>query len=111
MSAMDVGRYAAFHLAIARGEVAELRDDITTIYEAPSGSDYALGWLVTKRDWAGGKAIMHAGSNTMFYTVIWLAPKKNFAIVVMTNVGGQGIAEKCDRIAGVLIEGISSGKW
>jgi hypothetical protein len=43
-------------------------------------NDYALGWIVLKRSWANGRALMHNGSNTMFYVVVWMAPDKNCAV-------------------------------
>lgn len=49
--------------------------------------DYALGWLVVNRAWAGGKALAHTGSNTMYFANLWIAPKKNFAMLVCTNMG------------------------
>jgi Beta-lactamase class C and other penicillin binding proteins len=49
--------------------------------------DYALGWMVLKRPWANGRALMHNGSNTMFYVVVWMAPEKNCAVIVASNIG------------------------
>ena len=37
---------------------------------------YALGWKVLNRPWANGRALMHNGSSTMFYVVVWMAPDK-----------------------------------
>jgi CubicO group peptidase (beta-lactamase class C family) len=69
-----------------------------------AGGDYAMGWVVTSRPWGGGKVLNHNGSNTMFYTVIWLAPIKDFAVVVCTNVGGDGAAKASDLAAWRIIE-------
>src|SRR5207248_11347893 len=49
--------------------------------------DYALGWVALKRAWANGRALMHNGSNTMFYVVVWMAPEKNCAVIVASNIG------------------------
>lgn len=106
MSVLDLARYAAFHLAVARGEVAELKARIEELYTPPEGSPYALGWLVAERSWAGGKVLNHAGSNTMFYAVVWIAPEKSMAFIVCTNIGdreGNKVAEGCDRAVGELI--------
>jgi hypothetical protein len=51
------------------------------------GGDYALGWEVVDRDWAGGKALTHTGSNTMYLALAWVAPIKDFAILLCTNEG------------------------
>jgi len=77
------------------------------IYEAmqmpASHSDYGYGWIVVNRPWAGGKALTHAGSNTMNYCVCWLAPAKKFGILVCTNQGGNATFKACDAAASALI--------
>jgi hypothetical protein len=49
---------------------------------------------------------MHNGSNTMWYAVMWLAPNKQFAVLIATNVGGDAAATGCDDVAAAMI-----GKW
>lgn len=106
LSILDCARYAGFHLQAAQGKVADLRPYRRALYSPPKGSNYALGWIVTERPWAGGKVLTHAGSNTMFFTVIWIAPERDFACVVATNVGDRGstVAQGCDAVVGELIE-------
>jgi CubicO group peptidase (beta-lactamase class C family) len=106
MSILDLARYAAFHLAAAQGKVASLRPFQTALYEPPENSAYALGWKVEKHDWAGGNALTHAGSNTYFFAVIWIAPARDFACVVATNIGDHGniVAMKCDLVVADLIK-------
>ena len=106
MSILDLARYAAFHMQAARGEIPELKQYIAALYTPPEGSEYAAGWLVLERDWAGGKALTHAGSNTMFHALIWIAPEKEYAFVVATNLGDREnvTAEKVDRVIGQLIK-------
>jgi hypothetical protein len=65
--------------------------------------DYALGWIVLQRPWAKGRALMHNGSNTMFYVVVWLAPEINCAVVVASNIGVDDAFEGCDEVAANLI--------
>ena len=106
LSILDCALYAAFHLQAARGEIPELRPYRTALYTAPKGSPYAMGWIVQERKWAGGKVLTHSGSNTMFYTVIWIAPERNIAFVVATNVGDRGdlVSSACDTVVGDLIQ-------
>ncbi|MCX7826058.1 MAG: beta-lactamase family protein [Verrucomicrobiae bacterium] len=100
----DLARYAAFHLRAGRGEPALLKPaSFEKLHTPPAGQDYAFGWIVCQRGWAKGKALTHNGSNTMFYTVLWLAPRKQFAVLVGTNLGGQGATEGCDRAAAALV--------
>jgi CubicO group peptidase (beta-lactamase class C family) len=65
--------------------------------------DYAGGWIVTERPWAGGLALTHAGSNTMWYCNVWIAPKKNFAVLIATNDGAEPVAQAADDGVGLLI--------
>ena len=74
----DLAKYAAFHMAGERGESKLLTAaSFKKLHTIVAGNeDYALGWMVLKRSWANGRALMHNGSNTMFYVVVWMAPEK-----------------------------------
>lgn len=50
---------------------------------------YGLGWVLTKRSWAGGMAFQHTGSNTMNYANVWMAPQKNRAYLACVNQGDE----------------------
>jgi hypothetical protein len=67
-----------------------------------TGSNYACGWVVLKRGWARGNALMHNGSNTMWYVVMWLAPERNFSVVVATNIAGTDAEQGCDEAASAM---------
>ena len=67
------------------------------------------GWLVVSRPWAGGRALTHSGSNTMWYCTVWVAPARDFAVMVTTNQGDGGAAGACDEAVGQLI-GIAQQK-
>ena len=60
--------------------------------------------MVAERPWAGGKAITHTGSNTMFHAVVWIAPNRDFAAVAMCNYGEQEGFRKCDEAIALLIK-------
>lgn len=70
-------------------------------------SDYAFGWISCERNWAGTgndkKAFTHAGSNTMWYSVVWIAPKKDFAVLICCNLGGPLAQKGTDEAVGKLI--------
>ncbi|HEX4083865.1 MAG TPA: serine hydrolase domain-containing protein [Chthoniobacteraceae bacterium] len=71
----------------------------------PPDGDYGYGWLIADRDWAGGKALNHAGSNTMNFADCWLAPNRKFGVLAVTNEGGDTEAfPACDEAVGWLIE-------
>jgi len=78
--------------------------------EPPFGGNYALGWGLHERDWAGGKALTHAGSNGMNYCVVWVAPEKNFAVLAATNRGGDGAPEGLDRVCSETIKKFLAAK-
>jgi CubicO group peptidase (beta-lactamase class C family) len=73
----------------------------------PPGQEYAGGWIVTKRPWAGGRALTHSGSNTTWYCTVWIAPDKDFAILLATNTGAETVAKAVDNGIGLLI-GVNS---
>lgn len=101
-SVSDFAKYARFHLGI---EPEKLLSEKTmkTLHTPAGGTDYAMGWVVTERKWAGGKVFMHVGTNTMFHAVMWVAPEKNFAAVSLCNFGGEEGFQKCDEIIAYLI--------
>jgi CubicO group peptidase (beta-lactamase class C family) len=101
----DLAKYAAFHMAGERGESKLLKaESFKKLHTAiADNDDYALGWIVLKRSWANGRALMHNGSNTMFYVVVWMAPDKNCAVIVASNIGVDEAFEGCDEAAGKLI--------
>jgi len=108
----DWGAFVADVLRGARGEKALLRaSTYRTILTPPSGGDYALGWIVAEREWGGGKVLNHVGSNTMNLANVWIAPRRDFALLVCINRGLDSF-EASDRAMGELIrwwEGRSRG--
>jgi len=68
---------------------------------APGEEPYAMGWIIAdNQPWAGGPALTHAGSNTMWFAVAWLAPAKDFAVLIACN---QANAEACNDACLALI--------
>ncbi len=89
-SMADWSKFVALHLQAARGESRLLKQESFQKLHAPRGNDkdeYALGWIVADRPWAGGQVLTHNGSNTHWFVVTWLAPKKNMAFMAASNVG------------------------
>ena len=105
-SVIDLARYAAWHVRGAKGRAPLLRPESfeklhTAIYKEDA---YAMGWSVASRPWAKGEALTHTGSNNQWYTVIWLAPERDFAVVVNANIGGDKAFQACDDLAGAAIQ-------
>jgi len=101
----DWGKFVADMLRGLGGEKALLRPETyQKLRTPPFGGDYALGWLTVERDWGGGTVLTHSGSNTMNYAVVWIAPARGFAVLVVCNRGGQAAFKACDEAASKLIQ-------
>jgi len=104
MSFGDWAKFVAEHLAGRKGRGKLLK---TSTYErlhtaAQEGNPYAFGWLDLERGW-GGRVLNHNGSNTMNYSVAWLAPEKDFALLACTNQGSEDCRKALDDVVGMLI--------
>jgi CubicO group peptidase (beta-lactamase class C family) len=104
-SIADWARFVQCVLTAARGEEGFLpQTEIQLLKEPPFGGRYTLGWGIAERSWAGGKVLQHAGSNGMNYCVVWIAPRRNFAVLAATNCGGDKAPDGLDRICASLIK-------
>jgi CubicO group peptidase (beta-lactamase class C family) len=54
----------------------------------PASGRYALGWGELDVEWAPGPLLYHGGSNGKNLAHIWVEPKRDAALVLMTNIGG-----------------------
>jgi CubicO group peptidase (beta-lactamase class C family) len=93
-------RYAGWH---ASRNALLSRASFERLHTPPTGAEYAMGFYVTERGWAGGKALMHTGSNTMNFAVMWIAPAKEFAVVAATNSATREAEQACDDACAALI--------
>lgn len=114
LSLPDWAKYASFHIHGERGDLPadakpHLSADSFAKLHTPAGADakpddgYAMGWGVMRRDW-GGRVLTHSGSNTMWFATVWLAPEKDFAVLVATNVGGDEAQKGTDEAAWAMIQ-------
>ncbi len=102
----DLARFVQTHLQGEKTGGLLRPETFRKLHTPPEGSDYACGWVVVRRGWAGGKALTHNGSNTMWYVVMWLAPEKDFAVIAATNIAGPDAEKGCDEAASAMIK-----KW
>jgi len=101
----DWARFIRDQLRGSRGEPALLEaSSYKTLHTPPFGGDYALGWMVLERSWGGGKVLHHGGCNTMNFANVWVAPERDFAVLVCINQGGDRAFEATDEVVGKLIE-------
>ena len=104
MSILDFARWAGWNAgegkrnpALVKPEtMRKLHTPVITMPErkdaapgTPPGGKYALGWGELTVDWAPYPLLYHGGSNGMNLAHIWLDTKRDFAIVIVTNISGQ----------------------
>jgi CubicO group peptidase (beta-lactamase class C family) len=100
----DWAKFAALHLRGAQRKAKLLKPATFRALQTPApDDDYAGGWYVGERSWAGGRTLMHHGSNNSWYATIWIAPARDFAILIATNQGGDSAAKACEQAANKLI--------
>lgn len=115
-SLQDWARFVAAHLRgadLAEGERDALGLSAADYRELHAPGDgeagNAAGWLVMRRAWAAGAGeasgpvLTHAGSNTMWFCVVWAAPGTDAAALVVTNIAGPAAPAATDEAAGVLL--------
>jgi CubicO group peptidase (beta-lactamase class C family) len=102
----DLAAYAIAHMKGEREGGLVKPETFRKLHAPPADGDYACGWGCCERGWAGGRALNHNGSNTLWYVVMWLAPGKDFAVIVATNTGASDAFKGCDDVAAQMIH-----KW
>ena len=89
-TAQDMSHYLAMYLGGGRyGDKVLLSPTGIAQMEAPAvavaaGTDYAMGWYVTK--WGGVDALYHGGDVSNFHTGMVLVPHGNWGIIILENV-------------------------
>lgn len=102
-------KFVEAHLAGAAGNTAYLSTDSwTRLHTPPPGGGYAMGWECVTREWAGGVAWSHSGSNRSNYAVVWAAPARDGAVLIACNQGGDEAARACDDAAGAVVRDVLS---
>lgn len=97
----DWAKFAAANLPSAKTKLVKPETLEKLHTPAPGTPKYAMGWgIADNQPWAGGPALTHSGSNTMWLAVAWLAPKKDFAVLIACN---RANAEACNDAALALI--------
>ncbi len=100
----DLAAYARLHLDEGKTLGVLPPPAFHHLHTPLAGDDYACGWFSVPRPWARGSALNHAGSNTMWYVVMWLAPARDFAAIAATNVAGDAATQACDEVVSGLIQ-------
>jgi CubicO group peptidase (beta-lactamase class C family) len=109
-SLADWARYAAVHLLGAKGKTDYLKPETFARLQAkPKVGDYAFGWGHAERGWGGGDVLSHNGSNTSWFCVVWVAPKKDVAYLAATNCGSDAGAKAIDEAVQAVMAVLRAG--
>lgn len=74
-------------------------DDWKRLLSTSETGTYGGGWISAERAWGGGRVLNHAGSNTTWFCVAWVAPNKGFSVLVAANAFSQDVPKACDQVA------------
>jgi CubicO group peptidase (beta-lactamase class C family) len=103
MSVLDFARWAGWNAAEGRRGPALVKPEtlkkvhtpVVSMPEiksaapgTPNRGRYGLGWGELTVDWAPQPVLYHGGSNGKNLAQIWVDPGRDFAMVLMTNIGG-----------------------
>lgn len=107
----DWARFVREHLRGESGERGLLRPETVRFLHTPRfGGDYAGGWIAVSRPWGHGTVLTHAGSNTLSFAVVWVAPRRRFAVMAVANQGGEPAERGCDEAAAAMIRTFLEGE-
>jgi Beta-lactamase len=114
MSVLDFARWAGWNAGEGKREPklvrpATLKKLHTPVISMPERKDaapgtptrgkYALGWGELPVDWAPEPLLYHGGSNQKNLAHIWLEPRRDLAMVLVTNIGGSKADEALFALA------------
>ena len=105
-SVTDLALYTAFHVMVHRRDTPLLpRTAGVKLHTAlPNNANYAHGWIAVPRPWAGGNALTHTGSNLQWFSNVWLAPEREFAVIALCNTGSGSATVATDDVAVRMIQ-------
>jgi CubicO group peptidase (beta-lactamase class C family) len=101
----DWALFIAAHLRGARGDQRFLSTTTWDRLHSSAGSDweYSPGWVVDDEAWAGGKVLRHIGSNGFWLAQATVAPKKDLAVLIVTNVADDVVETPFKELLSALI--------
>src|SRR5215212_1049501 len=104
MSVLDFARWAGWNAATGRRGPGLVKPETvqklhTPVIEMPSRPDappgtpalghYGYGWLTIVLPFSRESFLFHGGSNQLNVADVFLQPKQDFGMVLMTNIGGR----------------------
>jgi CubicO group peptidase (beta-lactamase class C family) len=108
-SIADYLKFADFHASGGKRPSGLLTAELVEkLRMPPDGATYAMGWGTARRGWAKGTVMTHAGSNTMNYFIVWIAPNIEFSVAVAANAAGPSVGKDLDQVVGKLVQRYAS---
>ena len=104
MSVLDFARWAGWNAASGRRSPALVKPETVQklhapVIELPPRPDappgtpalgrYGFGWLTMQLPFSREPFLFHGGSNQLNVADVFLQPKRDFGMVMMTNIGGR----------------------
>lgn len=111
MNLADLGRYLRLHLGSALDAEAVLHPNLLErLHEPLPGQNYALGWWREPLGNGPGYRVVHEGSNTFWFAVVWLLPVDGIALAAVTNRVPEDL-DALERLAHDLLAAIEDGAF
>ncbi len=107
MSLEDWGRFLAWHAGVDGPLGSTPRE---ALHDPGVVGDYAGGWMVLERPWAGGAVLTHSGSNSLWFAHCWVAPERGWAVMAVTNSGAASAPVACDRAIAQLVRRLEAAR-
>ncbi|MDF1812886.1 MAG: serine hydrolase [Verrucomicrobiales bacterium] len=106
LSMQDWAKYAGFLLKRNPGMILKNPESFDKLNSTlpNSGRHGVGGCLVQDIPAMGGHCLQMAGSNTMWYSLLWIIPDYDMAIVVATNSAPASAFGTCDKAVVALIQ-------
>ena len=100
----DWSKFIIEQLKLYRGEGTLLSQPQAEQLFEPQLQEYAMGWSIASRSWAGGDVFVHSGSNVKNLAIVWAAPELDEAYLTVTNTGSESAYQVLDQVTGELIQ-------
>lgn len=106
VSVPDLLKFAGMHLQKRKGAVLKNAESFEKLHRTlPKSKKHGVGgWLVHHIPWFGGYCLQMVGSNTMWFTIFWILPAYDMAIVVTTNSAPFSAFGTCDKAVAAILK-------
>ena len=116
MAMRDWAKFIALHLrGDARNPHREVKllkaETFDALHTPATGETYTGGWIFARVPWAKGsregdtgRALSHAGTNTMWFCETWIAPEIDFAVLVAMNQFTPDSVKACREVEKILTD-------